>query len=83
MGGYDGHRGRIYSLAVGVKFRRRGITTSLMARVEAELVRLDCQKVNLQVLATNGEVVGWYTKRGYLVEERISLGKLLASSPAG
>ena len=30
MGGYDGHRGWIYSLAVGPEVRRRGIGTALM-----------------------------------------------------
>jgi ribosomal protein S18 acetylase RimI-like enzyme len=34
MGGYDGHRGWVYSLAVGPEVRRRGIGTALMRHVE-------------------------------------------------
>src|SRR5690348_10936116 len=37
MGGYDGHRGWIYSLAVHPEARRRGIGTALMRHIEREL----------------------------------------------
>src|SRR5580700_9355172 len=49
MGGYDGHRGWIYALAVRPEFRRRRIGTALMAHVEQELAKKGCPKVNLQV----------------------------------
>jgi ribosomal protein S18 acetylase RimI-like enzyme len=77
MGGYDGHRGWIYSLAVSAAVRRRGIGTALMKRVEQELARKGCPKINLQVLASNADTVAFYRKLGYSVEERISMGKLL------
>jgi ribosomal protein S18 acetylase RimI-like enzyme len=79
MGGYDGHRGWVYSLAVGPEARRRGVGTALMRRVERELAMRDCPKINLQVLASNAGTVEFYRKLGYAVEERISMGKLLAS----
>lgn len=77
MGGYDGHRGWVYSLAVGPEARRRGVGTSLMSRVERELAIRGCPKVNLQVLATNAATVAFYEKLGYTVEERVSMGKVL------
>ena len=80
MGGYDGHRGWIYSLAVGPEVRRRGIGTALMRHVERELAGRGCPKVNLQVLASNAATVAFYEKLGYSVEERVSMGKLLGSA---
>lgn len=77
MGGYDGHRGWIYAVAVKPQFRRHGIGSALIKRVEATLSDLGCLKVNLQVFASNAEVVAFYKKLGYTVEERISLGKRL------
>jgi ribosomal protein S18 acetylase RimI-like enzyme len=77
MGGYDGHRGWVYSLAVSPQVRRRGIGAALMRHVEHELARRGCPKVNLQVLASNAATVAFYKKVGYAVEERISMGKLL------
>lgn len=40
MGGYDGHRGWIYSLAVSPTFRQRGIGRSMVQHVERELKQL-------------------------------------------
>jgi len=77
MGGYDGHRGWVYSLAVCPEVRRRGIGTALMRHVERELVGGGCRKANLQVLASNAATVAFYVKLGYSVEERVSMGKLL------
>lgn len=75
MGGYDGHRGWVYSLAVRPDVRRKGIGTELMRRVERELSRRGCPKINLQVLASNAATVAFYKGLGYAVEERISMGK--------
>jgi ribosomal protein S18 acetylase RimI-like enzyme len=77
MGGYDGHRGWIYSLAVSPAVRRRGIGAALIRHVERALAQRGCPKVNLQVLASNPAAVGFYKKVGYAVEERVSMGKLL------
>jgi ribosomal protein S18 acetylase RimI-like enzyme len=77
LGGYDGHRGWIYSLAVTPRARRHGVGTALMRRVEDELAKRGCAKVNLQVLASNAATVAFYKKLGYAVEERVSMGKLL------
>jgi ribosomal protein S18 acetylase RimI-like enzyme len=77
LGGYDGHRGWIYSVAVDRRHRRQGIGGALIRRLEAALVERGCLKVNLQVRASNEEVVAFYAELGYAVEERISMGKRL------
>ena len=58
-------------------FRRRGIATQLMERLEGLLKERGCLKVNLQVRATNEEVVALYEQLGYEVEARVSMGKRL------
>jgi len=77
MGRYDGHRGWVYSVAVSPDVQRRGIGTALMKHVELALAERGCPKVNLQVRADNHAVVAFYESLGYLVEERVSLGKLI------
>jgi ribosomal protein S18 acetylase RimI-like enzyme len=77
MGGYDGHRGWIYSLAVEPQCRRRGVGRMLVQHLERALVDLGCLKINLQVLAGNAAVAGFYERLGYKVEPRISMGKIL------
>jgi ribosomal protein S18 acetylase RimI-like enzyme len=77
MGGYDGHRGWVYYVVVSSRYRRQGIGTALMKRVEEGLMQLGCPKVNLQVRASNEEVVRFYKRLGYEVEERVSMGKRL------
>src|SRR5271157_2825088 len=57
MAGYDGHRGWIYSLAVEQKYRKSGIGTLLLKHAENELLKLNCPKINLQVLTSNKEVI--------------------------
>jgi ribosomal protein S18 acetylase RimI-like enzyme len=83
MGGYDGHRGWVYSLAVRPDLRRRGVGTALMRHLERELASWGCPKINLQVLATNVATVAFYEKLGYSVEERISMGKVLEPGAGG
>jgi ribosomal protein S18 acetylase RimI-like enzyme len=77
MGGYDGHRGWVYSVAVKPQHRRQGIGAALIRRLEAALAERSCLKVNLQVRASNPVVIAFYEKLGYAVEERISMGKQL------
>ncbi len=60
IGGYDGHRGWIYSLAVHPSHRRQGIASALMHAIEEKLRERGCLKVNLQVLASNTEVIALY-----------------------
>ncbi len=77
MGGYDGHRGWLYYVAVHPQYRRQGIGTALVKRVEAGLAGIGCPKINLQVRATNAAVVDFYRTLGYEIEERLSMGRRL------
>jgi ribosomal protein S18 acetylase RimI-like enzyme len=77
MGGWDGHRGWIYSVAVGSRHRRRGIGTALLRRMEAVLAERGCLKLNLQVRAANAAVTAFYRSLGFAVEDLISMGKRL------
>ncbi len=77
LGGYDGHRGWIYSLAVDPAFQRQGIGTALLRHVESALVDLDCVKINLQIAQGNEAVESFYAGLGYATEERVSMGKRL------
>jgi ribosomal protein S18 acetylase RimI-like enzyme len=77
MAGWDGHRGWIYHLAVDPAERRRGIGRALLAAAERELRRRGCPKINLQVLGSNRDVVAFYERLGWQIEDRASMGKTL------
>ena len=77
IGGYDGHRGWVYSLAVDEANRHRGIGSALIDNIKEALRGLGCLKVNLQVVGSNSGVVDFYKRRGFSVEDRISMGKRL------
>jgi ribosomal protein S18 acetylase RimI-like enzyme len=77
MAGFDGVRGWIYHLAILPEHRRRGFATRLVRSAEDGLRALGCSKVNLQVRATNPDVVEFYRSVGYQVEERVSMGRRL------
>ncbi len=75
--GYDGFRGWIYHLAVRPEHRRRGIGTLLVRSAEERLRGMGCAKVNLQIRAANADVAGFYRSLGYVVEDRVSMGRVL------
>jgi ribosomal protein S18 acetylase RimI-like enzyme len=77
MGGYDGHRGWVYSVAVRQAHRRRGVGSALVRHLEAALAERGCLKVNLQVRASNAGVIAFYEDLGFGIEERVSMGKRL------
>ncbi len=79
LGGYDGFRGWVYHLAVHPDRRRLGIGRRLMDEIETRLRALGCPKLNLQVRATNQDVVGFYRALGYAIENHVSMGKELTS----
>jgi ribosomal protein S18 acetylase RimI-like enzyme len=83
LAGYDGHRGWVYYVAVEPSRRRRGVGAALMARAEEGLRALGCPKLNLQVRSSNRQAVAFYERLGYAVEERVSMGKLLAAPRRG
>jgi ribosomal protein S18 acetylase RimI-like enzyme len=77
MAGYDGHRGWISRIAVLKSRQRHGIGEALIQEAEKRLAALGCLKVNLQIVASNAVVLGFYQSLGYSVEERISMSKHL------
>jgi ribosomal protein S18 acetylase RimI-like enzyme len=77
MGGYDGHRGWLYTIAVKPDRQGRGIGSLLLGEAERRLQAMGCGKVNLQIRAGNEAVAAFYRRHGYDVEERVSMGKRL------
>ncbi len=77
MGGYDGHRGWIYSVAVDPAHRQHGIATALIRNIEALLAERGCLKINLQVRTSNASVIAFYRKLGYATDDVLSMGKRL------
>lgn len=77
MGGYEGHRGWVYYVAVAPERRGEGLGRRLMREVEDRLTALGCPKLNLMVRAENTAVVGFYRALGYEVEDRIVMSRRL------
>lgn len=77
VAGFDGYRGWVYHLAVAPRCRRRGFGRELMREAEAGLKAIGCPKLNLQVRSTNAQVIAFYERLGYSLEERASLAKVL------
>lgn len=77
MGGYDGHRGSVYYLAVSPGQQGRGYGSSLMGAVEDRLLQLGCPKINLFVRKGNRAAEDFYGRRGYAEESSASWGRRL------
>lgn len=77
MFGYEGHRGWLNYLAVLPEHQRKGHAKALMAHGEALLLALGCPKINLQVRASNAQVLAFYQSLGYRDDEVLSMGKRL------
>jgi ribosomal protein S18 acetylase RimI-like enzyme len=77
MGGYDGHRGWAYYLAVLPEYRKQGIARRMMAALESALKALGCPKINLMVRTGNKDVHGFYQRLGYDRDAVVTLSKRL------
>ena len=77
MAGFDGVRGWVHHLAVNPRCRSRGYGREMMRAAEKGLRGLGCPKLNLQVRASNAQVIGFYRALGYSIEDRVSFGKVL------
>jgi len=77
MVGYEGHRGWLNYLAVLPPFQKRGYGKKLVNRAIAELRKIGCLKLNLQVRKSNAAVIEFYKHLGFEEEARISLGMRL------
>ena len=82
MAGFDGHRGWVNYLAVAPEHRARGYGRLLMRHIEEKLTARGCPKLNIQVRTGNKDVLEFYRRIGYSIDEAVSLGKrLLTDSP--
>ena len=77
MVGFDGHRGWVYYLAVAPRYRKQSYGRALMQEAERLLIERGCPKLNLQVRSSNAEVIEFYRRLGYVLDETVSLGKRL------
>lgn len=78
MGGYDGHRGWIYYLAVDPEFQGKGLGTEILSAIEAKLRERGCPKINLQIRTSNSAVANFYESLGFSDDNVLSLGKRLS-----
>lgn len=77
MAGYEGHRGWLNYLAVAPEHRRRGYARAIVNEAERLLWAAGCPKINLQIRTSNREVIEFYRRLGYSVDDVVSLGKRL------
>ena len=77
MAGYEGHRGWINYLAVLPKYQRNGFATQIMQKAEQILRDAGCPKINLQVRASNSDIIEFYRAIGFKKDNVISMGKRL------
>ena len=77
MAGYEGHRGWLSYLGVDPRFQRRGFGREIVAAAEGLLREAGCPKINLQVRSANREVIAFYKRVGYGIDDVVSLGKRL------
>ena len=75
MGGFDGHRGSINYL--GIQPKNKGLGKLLMKKIEEELFKMGCPKINLMVRNSNLDVQEFYRVLGYKEQKVVVLGKRL------
>ena len=77
MFGYEGHRGWVNYLAVAPDHQGRGHARAMMQHGEALLLARGCPKINLQVRASNAQVLAFYQSLGFCDDQVVSMGKRL------
>ena len=77
MGGYDGHRGSIFYLAVDTEHQGRGCGRNIVEYLANLLERRGCAKLNIMVRNSNHEMIEFYRRLGFKGDEVICLGKRL------
>ncbi len=70
---YERYQKRLHvaNVAVGLRFRRRGIALALMHHVAAEARKLGRHRVTLEVRKSNATAIACYLKIGYVQEKVI------------
>ena len=77
MGGYDGHRGSIFYLAVDPDYQGQGRGRKIVEHLGHLLTQRGCPKLNILVRSTNQQVIEFYRRLGFSSEEILCLGKRL------
>ena len=79
MAGYEGHRGWVNYLSVKPEYQHRGIGKKMMEAAEQSLLKMGCPKLQVQVRTTNSDVIEFYRKLGYKIDDVVNIGKRLIS----
>jgi GNAT superfamily N-acetyltransferase len=74
MVGYEGHRGWLNYLAVVPSHQKKGYGRKLVERAIAELEKLGCLKLNVQIRESNIFAVRFYERLGFRNDHVVSLG---------
>lgn len=77
MGGYDGHCGSAWYLAVHPDYRGRGFANALLNRLEKKLIARGCPRIKLLIEDDSEELIGFYEKLDYELKETFCLDKRL------
>lgn len=78
LGTYNGQRAWVYHLAVKPEYQSQGIGKALMAKLEQWCQKVGAKKIKLAVLKTNSQVVDFYEKLDYEVDnDAVTLEKSL------
>lgn len=80
MAGYDGHRGWLYSIAVSPPHRGRGLGRQIVLEAVKRLKSRGCRKVNLQVRTSNRDVIAFYERLGFRLDDVVGMGLRLCES---
>lgn len=78
MAGYEGHRGWLNYLAVAPEHQRHGWARAIVEEAERLLLAAGCPKINLQIRTSNRDVIDFYKRLGYSIDDVVSMGKRLA-----
>ena len=77
MGGYDGHRGSLYYLAVDAEQQGRGYGRKIADYIADLLEQRGCPKINIMVRSSNTGMIDFYHRLGFKTDEVVCLGKRL------
>lgn len=77
MGGYDGHRGSLYYLAVDAEQQGRGYGRKIVDFLADLLEQRGCPKLNIMVRSSNTRMIDFYHRLGFKTDEVVCLGKRL------
>lgn len=77
MGGYDGHRGWVYYLAVAEDRRGQGCGRHMIDHLADLLTQRGCAKFNVMVRSANLQVIDFYGRAGFKADEVVFLSRRL------